>query len=389
VIGSDVRLMRFSTSSKYSREIYKQIIDTMSHAVMVAKADGEQTIVYANPAMRALLDKHRDELSADLHGADVATAVGGSIHQFHSDPERVKRVLRELVYKQMDFVTAEIGIGKLVFETRVSPICDESGQVIYFLAEWRDITEIREAERLRQLVSATRDDTIIEAVNQIAAAVEELTATAGEVSSTMRSVHHSAEEVGEQARSGQQVFREANNTLVSLADRIRETAEALDGLADKTKLIDSMTSSIQGIADQTNLLALNAAIEAARAGEAGKGFGVVADEVRQLASRAREAASDISERIGEFRERMTEAVKKIESGLADAASGNDKATAAETALEVILQGNAHVREMLGQISGATEQQAEAAREISKRLASIVSTTRHSDPDASRRFGVRS
>ncbi|MCP4970316.1 MAG: hypothetical protein GY932_06975 [Arcobacter sp.] len=94
--------------------------------------------------------------------------------------------------------------------------------------------------------------------------------------------------------------------LLKLEKKIEEAEDEIDNddLIDKledaialsfkySKAVNETITVIDKIAFQTNILSLNVAVEAATVGEAGKGFAIVAQEVRNLASRTTDAANEI------------------------------------------------------------------------------------------------
>jgi len=131
---------------------------------------------------------------------------------------------------------------------------------------------------------------------------------------------------------------------------MEQAADRIGALDKQSQLIGSIIQSISSIADQTNLLALNAAIEAARAGEQGRGFAVVADEVRQLASRTSKATEEIVGVVQQNQQLAEQAVNVIISGKQQAQQGLELAGQAGSVIVEIQDGAQRVVNAVGQFA---------------------------------------
>lgn len=162
---------------------------------------------------------------------------------------------------------------------------------------------------------------------QLAAGMEETTATTEAVSGKIEQMQDNAEQIRRLATEGERLADEVKKraeglkaTTTEATDRttkmyqsiIEKTEQAIEGSKAVDK-INELTGAIMAISSQTSLLALNASIEAARAGEAGRGFAVVATEIGSLANQTSETVGNINSIVAD----VNHAVSTLAESLRD------------------------------------------------------------------------
>ncbi|MCI9226014.1 MAG: methyl-accepting chemotaxis protein [Acutalibacter sp.] len=126
--------------------------------------------------------------------------------------------------------------------------------------------------------------------------------------------------------------------------KMEQLMKATKNIEESSAHIVTVIKTIDDIAFQTNILALNASVEAARAGTAGKGFSVVADEVRNLASKSSEAAQNTS--------------GLVNRSIQDVKNGAESTDSAVSAMQVIHSCVQSIKGLMDEIASASVQQSE-------------------------------
>ena len=257
---------------------WRPALDALGTNVFIA--DLGLTLVFANRKAWATLRTIEKELQRSF-GISAADVVGGSIHRFHRDPDRVERVLHQQGFTLPHQAT--FGFGEVSLQTTIDAVNDADGNHVAYAVAWEDVSALRESNRAVHELGSH--------LETAATAVEELSTSIGEIA---RSATHAA------------------SVTTKGAGEAETTTEAVRELGDASSAIGEVVRTITAIAQQTNILALNATIEAARAGEAGRGFAVVAGEVKDLARDTASATEDIGRRIDAVRRSTDEVVTSIE-----------------------------------------------------------------------------
>ena len=209
-----------------------------------------------------------------------------------------------------------------------------------------------------------------QASEMVAAAFTEMLQTSQEVSSLCSEAATNAEEMEGLSIEGKNSIESIVSSVSVLSDSIVRSSESINQLENDTQGITTILDTINGIAEQTNLLALNAAIEAARAGEAGRGFAVVADEVRNLASKTADSTKEIDVLIQNLLSKTSSVSGQMTDSLAHSNETVEQTDEVKMRFERIFDSVGGLKDQNLQIATASEQQYQVSNEINEHVTMI-------------------
>ncbi|AOY78118.1 PocR ligand-binding domain-containing protein [Clostridium formicaceticum] len=224
-----------------------------------------------------------------LEGRLIGTILGGQVLTASPEEEKYKKIAGEIGVDAEGYVNAVREVTTLSKEE-----IQAAANVLYIVANNMSKTWYHQY-KLKSAATILNDS-----LTQISATMEEMAASAIDVSSN-------------QAQLNQEI-----RNVDKMSEQISEVLDF-----------------IKEIADETRLLGLNAAIEAARAGEAGLGFGVVAQEIRKLSSDSKQTVFKIKDFIDRIQESVRNTVRM----------GNDTTTVTEQQAAAVQEVTASIEEI--------------------------------------------
>ena len=303
IIGALTILILFAVALPIANSICRSLESVISSLKNIAQENGDLTV--------RLQTNNKDE-------------IGDLVFWFNSFIEKLQGVIKDVVNTAMPLAQTANNIQQLSNHT------------------------IESFKRQNDSVDASR-----QSVDEMSISVADITTNAADAVSSARNANS-------EASNGKMVVDQTVTKIRELATTVMESSESINQLQQDTNKVNVVLEVIRGIAEQTNLLALNAAIEAARAGEQGRGFAVVADEVRNLASRTQESTEEINQMLAQLQSAASKAVNTMESSRAGVEESVESANKAGESLLEITSAISVISEMNDAIANSTQQQTQVS-----------------------------
>ena len=270
---------------------------------------------------------------------------------------------RRLEVKGNDEI-AQLSAAFNTFSAKVAALIAEvaqvSGQLFSASSEMKLLTETT------RLAMDTQMDKVSGVSTSMVAIAEQVT----EISHSTEQAAEIAQQTDATSTEGKTIVTEGIQVVTQLKADFEQATQTVQLVENDAESIGSVLAVIQGIAEQTNLLALNAAIEAARAGEQGRGFAVVADEVRNLATKTQESTYEIKDIIERLQAGSSKAVNVMSHGTSQVQISVDYTEKLGVSLEQISKSVTNMNQMNNQIASAASEHVSLSEQVKQEVNDI-------------------
>ena len=127
-------------------------IDSVQANVLMA--DTNFNLIYANQSALNTLELIKEQIY-DEFGVSLNELVGGSIHRFHKDPQKIEKILRNptaLPHK------AEFSFGEVTLAASINAITNSSGMISGYVVNWEDVTKVNITKRAMDRVNSMMEN---------------------------------------------------------------------------------------------------------------------------------------------------------------------------------------------------------------------------------------
>lgn len=309
-----------------------QALDNVQSGVMVANSNFE--IIYMNESVRKIFTEAEADIRKKLPHFSANALMGSCIDQYHKDPS----IQRSLLEKLQGSYKSELVIANRHMRVMASPVNNDNGERIGYVAEWQDRThEVIVDQEIDQLVQAVKTGDLSKRIDlsnkegfthTLSSSINELTDV---IESVFRDVNHVMENMAEGdlttaiTTEYQGVYAECKNNINSSLAKISDLIVQIRDAAD---FIDS---SSQEMASGNNNLSRRAEQQASSLEE-------TAASMEQLASTVKNNAQNTVQ--------ATEVVN-LASQLAQ--KGGDVVNSAIAAMQEINESSNKIAEIIGVI----------------------------------------
>lgn len=308
-------------------------VEGMSTNLMMADLDGN--IVYANPAVKAMLTKREAQLRTVLPSFSVDSMVGSNYDTFHKNPAHQQNLLGNPA--NMPYRT-EISVVGLTFELIAVALKDEEGNHVGSAVQWLDLTEEKDAQG--QVENLIND------------------AISGQLDSRIDTSTYDGfmKGLGDNINSLMDTVVEPINEAINVAQSLSEgkLTQTMDGqyAGEFLALADAMNSSIGNLSNMVDEIrgASTNVFDSAR--EIAEGNNELSHRTESQASSLEETASameELTSTVQQNAENATEASKLSSSVMDKATNGGAVVKNAITAMSDINKSSKKIADIISVI----------------------------------------